>query len=88
MMKCFSLELVESKAGEFEQGKTNNQLVVASAARTSKRLREKKDRKLLHSVAADNVEIKEEHASPGLKKHRPGRLKSICCCCVYVAFRT
>lgn len=84
-VKCFCLYLVGSKIREEEQGRTNNHPVTASAARTSKRLREKKDRKMLDSVTADSVETKQENASLTLKQCKPGQPKSIYCCYVLVS---
>jgi len=74
----------ESRVGECKQEETKNPPVVVSATRTSKRLREKKDQKLLNSVTADSVAKKRERASPGPKQRRPCRPKSMCCCYVCV----
>jgi len=74
------LELVGGKAGRRSRREMQNlDPVVTSAPRTSKRLKDKKDRTSLATVSPDAVDGKKKHASSIRKQPGRSRLRSICC---------
>ena len=73
------MELSGSKVGRRKrQDEKTNKSIAASATRTSKRLREKKDHKCLTSVSADSIKSADGEKKRASSVQRQRRSRSTC----------